>query len=456
MRSLIVNYPRKNLFITILCVSTISLLSGVQSSFAEPPSAEEMWEMIQQQQQVIADLKARLDETDQRVTVNEEKTEETAEEIEAAAEAFETAQTSSSGSSWADRTSIGGYGELHYNNLSDDNDTVRIDPNDPNEDPDNSLDRVDFHRFVLYFGHEFTDNIRFFSELEVEHAISGDGQNGEVELEQAWIEMDINDNHRFRAGLDILPIGIINTTHEPNTFYGVERNKVETEIIPATWWEAGLGFNGELAPGWNYDIVAHGGLLSPDMGSSTLRPRSGRSKVSEADDQDIAFTGRLRYTGMPGLEVGLSGQYQSDMTGTADNFDVDATLFEGHIDYKHASGFGLRALYSRWDIDAPTGINYTQSSIDGWYIEPAYRFKAPGFIPGEIGVFTRYAEWDAIGGSGSNVPDGTYVQYESWHVGTNWWPHSNVAFKFDYQNESGDSRADKLLDGFNLGLAYQF
>lgn len=445
MLSLIANHRIKNLLVSIPCVLTLCLLTGVQSSFAEPPSSEEMWEMIQQQQQVIADLKARLDETDQRVAVNEEKTEETAEEVEAAAEAFETAQTSSSGSSWADRTSIGGYGELHYNNLSDDNDTVS---------GDNSLDRVDFHRFVLYFGHEFTDNIRFFSELEVEHAISGDGQDGEVELEQAWIEMDINDNHRFRAGLDILPIGIINPTHEPNTFYGVERNKVETEIIPATWWEAGLGFNGEIAPGWNYDIVAHGGLLSPTTGSSTLRPRSGRSKVSKADDQDIAFTGRVRYTGIPGLEVGLSGQYQADMTGTADAFDVDATLFEGHIDYKHESGLGLRALYSRWDIDAPTGITYTQSDIDGWYIEPAYRFRAPGIIPGEIGVFTRYAEWDARGGG--NVPDGTYVQYESWNVGTNWWPHPNVAFKFDYQNESGDSRAAVIHDGFNLGLGYQF
>jgi len=453
MRSLIMNYPRKKLPFTILCVSTLCLFAGVQSSYAEPPSMEEMWEIIQQQQQVIAELKARLDETDQRVAVNEEKVEATVEEVEAAAEAFETAQTSSSGSSWADRTTVGGYGELHYNNLSDNNDTVG---------GDDSLDRVDFHRFVIYFGHEFTDNIRFFSEIELEHAVSGDGESGEVELEQAWIEMDINDRHRFRAGVDILPIGIINPTHEPNTFYGVERNKVETEIIPATWWEAGLGLNGEIAPGWNYDIVAHGGLLSPNgvddpnKAPSTLRPRSGRSKVSEADDQDIAFTGRLRYTGMPGLEVGLSGQYQSDMTGTADAFDVDASLFEGHIDYKHASGFGLRALYARWDIDAPTGITYTQNSIDGWYIEPAYRFKAPGFIPGEIGVFTRYAEWDAIGGSGSNVPDGTYVQYESWHVGTNWWPHSDVAFKFDYQNESGDSRADKLLDGFNLGLAYQF
>ncbi len=445
MQSLFVNSQRKNLFISISYVLILWGLIDIQASHAETPSAEEMWETIQQQQKLIEELKARLDDTDQRVAMNEVKVEEATEEVEAAAEAFETAQTSGGGSSWADRTTVGGYGELHYNNLSDDNDTVG---------GDNSLDRVDFHRFVLYFGHEFNDSIRFFSELEVEHAIAGDGQPGEVELEQAWIEMDINDNHRFRAGLDILPIGIINRTHEPNTFYGVERNTVEAEIIPATWWEAGVGFIGEIAPGWNYDVVVHSGLVTPTTGSSTLRPRSGRLKVGKADDQDIAFTGSIRYTGVPGLEVGISGQYQSDMTGTADAFDVDATLFEGHADYKHASGFGLRALYARWDIDAPAGITYTQDNIDGWYIEPAYRFRSPGVIPGELGVFARYAEWDARGQG--TVPNGTYVQYESWNTGINWWPHPDVVFKFDYQNESGDNRAEVISDGFNLGLGYQF
>lgn len=435
MQFLFVNSQRKNLLMTIPCILILWGLAGIQASRAETPSVEEMWETIQQQQKLIAVLKARLDDTDQRVTANEAKVEEATEEVEAAAEAFETAQTSMRGSSWAHRTTIGGYGELHYNNQEGD-------------------DEVDFHRFILYFGHEFTENIRFFSELELEHALAGEGKPGEVELEQAWIEADITDHHRLRVGLDILPVGLVSYNHEPNTFYGVERPEVEVRIIPSAWWEAGIGLNGELAPGWNYDIVVHSGLVSPSTGSSTLRPRSGRLKVAEADDQDIAYTGRLRYTGMPGLEVGLSGQYQSDMTGTADTFDVDATLFEGHVDYKHSSGLGLRALYARWDIDAPAGITFTQDSIDGWYIEPAYRFRSLGVIPGEIGVFARYAEWDARGQG--TVADGTYVQFESWNVGMNWWPHPNVAFKFDYQNESGDNKAKVISDGFNLGLAYQF
>ncbi len=416
MQFLFVNSQRKNLLMTIPCILILWGLAGIQASRAETPSVEEMWETIQQQQKLIAVLKARLDDTDQRVTANEAKVEEATEEVEAAAEAFETAQTSMRGSSWADRTTIGGYGELHYNNQEGD-------------------DEVDFHRFILYFGHEFTENIRFFSELELEHALAGEGKPGEVELEQAWIEADITDHHRLRVGLDILPVGLVSYNHEPNTFYGVERPEVEVRIIPSTWWEAGIGLNGELAPGWNYDAVLHSGL------STTTNIRSGRQKVSEANADHPAVTARLRYTGIPGLEVGGSFQYQSDITaGIADN---SATLFEGHVDWKHRTGLGLRALYTRWDLDKVLSIAGDDTQY-GYYIEPAYRFPL-GFISGEVGVFARWSELDY----------GNTKEEERIGFGINYWPIDQVAFKFDWINID-DVDADTSADTFNLGLAYQF
>ena len=434
-----------------LSISLICLV-GMSSVQSATPTAEEMWEIIQQQQRVIQELQARLDQTEDKAAAAETRAEEATRNVEAAADAIEAARDSSSRSgSWADRTTIGGYGELHYNNLDDENDGIG-----GNDD----LERVDFHRFVLYFGHEFTDRIRMFSELELEHALTEDTADGsgpgEVELEQAWIEMDLTNHHRVRAGLDILPIGIINTTHEPDTFYGVERNKVESEIIPATWWEAGIGFMGELAPGWNYDLVAHSGLSVPTTGGSALRPRSGRLKVAEADDQDIAFTGRLRYTGFPGLEVGVAGQYQRDITGTVDAIDLDATLFEGHIDYRHASGLGLRALYARWDYGDDNGLDpdsLNADTLDGWYIEPAYRFTLPGGNWGDVGIFARYENWDERNNiSGSH----RFVEFSRWVAGLNWWPAQQVVLKFDYQNEDADGPVDAVYEGFNLGIGYQF
>lgn len=405
------------------------------------PSMEEMWQIIQQQQQTIEALQARLEAADQRM----DKTEEA---VEVTADAIEVATIQRDKGTFGKRTSVGGYGELHYNNLDDQNDTTG---------GDDSRERADFHRFVLYFGHEFTDDIRFFSELEVEHTLVGGGGPGEVELEQAWVELDLNDQHRLRAGLDILPIGIINPTHEPNTFYGVERNRVESEIIPSTWWEAGIGARGELAPGWNYDLVLHSGLSVPTSGGSAFRPRSGRLKVAEADDQDLAVTGRLRYTGIPGLEIGVSGQYQSDITGTADSFDIDASLLTAHVDYKHASGFGLRALYARWDMGDDGGLDpaaVNADTLDGWYVEPAYRFRFADHMWAEAGVFARYSRWDERNGL-SGVAF-RYEEFEQLTLGFNWWPHQNLAFKFDVQWEDAGGPVDGVFDGINLGIGYQF
>ncbi|PCI18822.1 MAG: porin, partial [Piscirickettsiaceae bacterium] len=219
---------------------------------------------------------------------------------DAAVAASEAIADSASGikklANWADKTALGGYGELHYNNLS-------------GKGGASDKDEVDFHRFVLFFGHEFNDNIRFFSELELEHSISGDGKNGEVELEQAFIDFDLNENHTARAGLFLLPVGIINETHEPPTFYGTERNPIEKNIVPATWWAAGAGAHGQLGAGFSYDAYVHSGLAVP----SSFKIRSGRQKVSKAKANDLAATGRLKYTGIPGLELAISAQYQQNM-----------------------------------------------------------------------------------------------------------------------------------------------
>jgi len=116
-------------------------------------------------------------------------------------------------------TTIGGYGELQYNNL---------------EANGTDQKQIDFHRFVLEFGHDFNDHIRFFSEVELEHALVETGAPGAVELEQAYIQIDLDDTSSLTTGVFLLPIGIINETHEPTTYYGVERNPVEHDIIPAT------------------------------------------------------------------------------------------------------------------------------------------------------------------------------------------------------------------------------
>ena len=353
--------------------------------------------------------------------------------------AVETVADSTSVSSkvgqWFTNTTIGGYGELHYTNRSRQNSSHK--------------EQTDFHRFVLFFGHEFSDNLRFFSELELEHSIAGDGKSGEIELEQAYIEYDFNDKLSAKAGLFLMPVGIMNETHEPDTFYGVERNEVEKYIIPSTWWEAGIGASYKFDNGLSVDVAVMTGL---EM-SNKYSIRSGRGKVSKQQANEPIIVGRVKYTGTPGLELAATVLHQTDM-GQGDNpsnglVDIGSgTLFETHAIYSHTLGPGVftgKALYSRWHINIDGNADQAAESQYGWYVEPSYRLPTKY---GDVGVFGRFQKLNYYNGGDKN--------YDIWEAGANWWIHENVVLKANYIHKKDTLHADKDERGFDLGLGYSF
>ena len=52
-----------------------------------------------------------------------------------------------------------------------------------------------------------------------------------------------------------MPAGLLNENHEPTAYYGVERNFVETAIIPSTWREGGVQFVGSFDNGLSVQDV---------------------------------------------------------------------------------------------------------------------------------------------------------------------------------------------------------
>ncbi len=382
----------------------------------------EMLARLESLQQQIDELKSQLAHT-------QDQTAETDARIEAVAEVIESQPALQPAMR---KTTIGGYGELHYNNLDFD-------------DPERDLNEIDFHRFVLFFGHQFNDTTRFYSEFELEHSLvadTGGSTPGEVELEQAFIEFDLNRNMHSKAGLFLIPVGILNETHEPPTFYGVERNNVESIIVPSTWWEAGAALNGRWGSDWNWDLALTSGLAMPTTGSNAFRVRSGRQKVAKAIASDGAITGRLRYLGIAGLQAALTVQHQFDPSQVADDGLDDGTLLEAHIAYQRG-GFGLRALYAHWDFSGVAVEAAGADSQTGWYIEPSYRLNE------KLGFYVRYEDLEGTRGQD---------QFGQWELGFNWWPSKNVVIKFDYRMRDHDLLADRGRDfnGIDLGLGYSF
>ncbi|GAB5605615.1 porin [Sideroxyarcus sp. TK5] len=322
------------------------------------------------------------------------------------------------------RTRFGSYGELHLNKLKDRNGRDK--------------DEIDIHRLVLFVSHDFDERTRLFSELEVEH--SDTGSSGVVVLEQAYIEYTLNEAMSLKAGMLLMPVGILSETHEPPTFYGVERNPVETNIIPTTWSEGGVMLSQHYQNGITLEAALTSGLST--TAAANYAVRAGRQNMSKATAVEAAYTGRLKWTGMPGLELTATLHRQSDITQGADATAGAATLYETHAVLTRGS-FGLRLLYAGWALAGSGPASAGADRQNGWYAEPSWRLSE------RWGLFARHSRWDNRAG---DVGDSRYHQTD---LGMNFWPHPDVVVKIDYQHQRAPAGQSEY-DGFNLGLGYQF
>ena len=77
-----------------------------------------------------------------------------------------------------EHTTLGGYGEIHYNNPSG--------PDSPGI--------VNVARFVMFLSHQFNDKIAFRSEVEIEDTKveAGHDQAGEVSVEQVYLDYQLS------------------------------------------------------------------------------------------------------------------------------------------------------------------------------------------------------------------------------------------------------------------------
>ena len=390
-------------------ITSAAMVAFAGSALAAPTN-EEIMQMMQELKQEIADLKQENNELKGDV-----------EDVYVATEEAVKAQVK-----LTNKYSWGGYGELHHNRLED-----QIGTSD--------TDAMDFHRFVLFYNYEYSDKLRFVSEFELEHSLAGDGKPGEVELEQAYVEYDLTDKSSATVGLFLIPIGLLNETHEPDTFYGVERNDVEKNIIPTTWWAGGVMARTELADGLTLKVAAH----EPLEATSSFKIRDGRQKTANAIAEDYAYTANLKYTAIPGVTLGGTINYQADFAQQTGLAVEELTLIEGHADIRKGP-FGLRMLYADIDVTGAGPEANGRDSQKGGYIEPSYRFAD------SFGVFARYATWDNEDGNSS---DTTYHQT---NVGFNYWIDPRVVLKFDYQDQNNGSAITKELDGVNVGFGYSF
>ena len=322
---------------------------------------------------------------------------------------------------------------------------------------------LDFHRFVLLFTHSFSDRLRFVGELEVEHAfVEGLEDAGEVELEQAYIDVLLKPSLNFRAGMLLVPVGIINERHEPPVFHGVERPLVDTVIIPTTWFEAGAGVHGRLGSTFAYRGYVMAPLDATEF-SADEGLRGGLQKGSRANIRNAALTGRVELTPARGLTIGVSG-WRGDSGFNVPRLDPTVGLFEFDARYRR-NGYEARGEFARAFIGDAGRLNDALSlltgvppniarQLQGYYLEGSKLF--PLRWRHELAVFGRFEDFDTQ----FRMPDGYLpipeFDRQAFTTGVTYYLDPDVALKFDFTYLDSESRIRRASRSINVGVGWWF
>ncbi|MBK8816188.1 MAG: hypothetical protein IPN42_12150 [Methylococcaceae bacterium] len=457
-------------------VLTISLiLSAPSYALEKPKTMEDMWKIIQAQQQEIEAMKAKISNvpvSDQPPSATadaghvknlERKTDVLSQEVEKLRTNLAIPEEAKYKSMYGlgpaaskiyqvgKGLSIGGYGEANY--------SAKV------GDKGDATNDADLERFVLYAGYKFTDNILFNSELEFEHATTGEGseEKGEVSVEFAALDFFIDPMANVRAGLILMPMGFINPIHEPPFFFGNNRPVVERNIIPATWREMGVGLFGQITPELTYTTYLVNGLNAEDFSSSGIR--DGRGGGSQAKAETFGYVARVDYApqAVPGLTVGGSayvGEAGQNETFAGKKASVFTQLYEAHAQWKYR-GWEWRALGSWGHINNADLLSMAKGETIGkenygWYTELGYDVL-PLLISDTdqyLAPFFRYEQFDTIAEAPDGFLDNENMDRHIYQFGLQYKPIPNVVIKADYRNIN--AKKGSVPDDFNLGFGFIF
>jgi len=345
--------------------------------------------------------------------------------------------------------------------------------------------RADLARAVFGLGYAFDERTEFNSEYEVEHAVASASDVGEFEVEQFYVDRRLSDAVSARAGLFLMPFGFLNEHHEPTHFYGMQRNFIETLIIPSTWREGGFNLHGDTRAGfgWNLGLTTGTDLSKwefapafPQYASALQLENSGAAPL-QATHQELALANAQRlsqyaalsYYGVPALLLGgaiSTGESPAPA-------DARVTLWEAHARWTPAK-FDLSALYARGTISNsgalnaahPDAPNPLPASFYGYFLQGAYQLWEQGDY--RLAPFVRWERYELgasySGSRGPVVPSGLVPLADGslgywpanhdrvWTAGANFYIGAHLVLKGDYQWFD----VNRGFRRFDLGLGVSF
>jgi hypothetical protein len=190
--------------------------------------------------------------------------------------------------------SLGGYMETNWQNMG--------------TDGASEGHQFQFRRMTLFVASTIGKRIKFLSEIEFEPA------EKEIAIEFAAVDVELNPLLNLRGGMIVNPIGAFNQNHDGPKWEFTERPIMATQMLPATWSNAGFGLYGKkYTKNWmfGYELYATSGFdnsIIDNVDNKTFLPaaKNNTERFEELPSGTPLYTAKIAVRNNVIGELGLS------------------------------------------------------------------------------------------------------------------------------------------------------
>jgi hypothetical protein len=352
--------------------------------------------------------------------------------------------------------SVGGYAEVNWQNIG--------------TDGVSEGHQFQMRRMTLFVASTISKKIKFLSEIEFEEG------GKEIAIEFASVDVEFHPLLNLRGGIVMNPIGAFNQNHDGPKWEFTDRPIAATQMLPATWSNAGFGIFGKTyKKDWmfGYEAYLTGGFdnsIIDNEENKTFLPaaKENEERFEESASGKPLFTGKVAVRNNKIGELGLSY-----MGGIYNSFQDDGIVLNKKrsmnvfaIDYNTTIAKTKTAITGEWawvNVDVPNTYTqqYGRKQHGGFLdiVQPIVKKKMLGWDKAVLILSCRleYLDWNVgkFNENNSNIGDDLWSFMPSFSFR----PTAQTVFRLNYRIQRQTdilNNSPAKTGGFSFGLSTYF
>ncbi len=352
--------------------------------------------------------------------------------------------------------SIGGYVEANWQHLG--------------TDGISEGHQFQFRRMTLFVSSTISKRIKFLSEIEFEEG------GKEIAIEFAAVDVELVPLLNLRGGMILNPIGAFNQNHDGPKWEFTDRPISATQLLPATWSNAGFGLYGKY---YNKDwMFGYEAYVSGSFDNSIIDNSENKTYLPAAKNNVERFeeinsglpliTGKVAVRNDKIGELGLSymggvyNKFQDDGLQLDDKRRIDVLAIDFNSRLPKLNTF-ITGEWAWIKVNVPA--SFTQqfgNKQQGGFIDivqPIFNKKVFGWDKATLNFACRieYVDWNV----GKFTSTGQNISEDLWSIvpAISFRPSTQTVFRLNYRHQQQQDllgNPPAKTGGFSFGVSTYF